>query len=84
VAAKASVDIQDVSYARLFACAVALICACTCTKFNIVICEPMSIFSLSYQLSGKFISLGLCVVVIILVGHFEMFVILLLVIESMV
>jgi hypothetical protein len=31
VAAKAALDIQNVSYARLFACAVALICACTCT-----------------------------------------------------
>ncbi len=48
VDAKAAVDIQDVSCARLFACAVALICACTCTKFNVVICEPMIIFSLSY------------------------------------
>jgi hypothetical protein len=31
VAAKAAVDIQNVSYAHLYACAVALICACTCT-----------------------------------------------------
>ena len=46
VAAKAALDIKTGSYARLFACAVALICACTCTKLNIVICNPMSfIFS---------------------------------------
>jgi hypothetical protein len=49
VAAKADLDIQNVSYARLFACAVALICACTCTKLNIVICNPVIISSLSYR-----------------------------------
>ena len=49
VAAKAALDIQNVSYARLFACAVALICACTCTKLNIVICNPVIISSLSYR-----------------------------------
>ena len=49
VAAKAALDIKAVSYARLFACAVALICACTCTKLNIVICNPMIISSLSYR-----------------------------------
>ncbi len=49
VAAKAALDIQNVSYARLFACAVALFCACTCTKLNIVICNPMIISSLSYR-----------------------------------
>jgi hypothetical protein len=49
VAAKAALDIQDVSYARLFACAVALICAFTCTKLNIVICNPVIISSLSYR-----------------------------------
>ena len=49
VAAKAALEIQNVSYARLFACAVALICAFTCTQLNIVICNPVIISSLSYQ-----------------------------------
>jgi hypothetical protein len=48
VAAMAAVEIQNVSNARSFACGVALIVACTCTKFNIVICNPMIISSLIY------------------------------------
>ena len=45
VAAKAALDIQDVSYARLFACLVALI-LCLYEHYDIiVICNPSPIIS---------------------------------------
>ncbi len=43
VAAKANVDIKDVSYARLFACPVALIlCLYADYYVNIVVCKSQS------------------------------------------
>jgi predicted LPLAT superfamily acyltransferase len=45
VAAKAALDIQDVSYARLFACPVTLI-LCLYAQYDIVvICNPSPIIS---------------------------------------
>jgi hypothetical protein len=51
VAAKADVDIKDVSYARLFACPVALIlCLYADYYVNIVVCNPSLIISfMGYQ-----------------------------------
>jgi hypothetical protein len=45
VAAKAALDIQDVSYARLFACPVALILCLSAHYDIIVICNPSPIIS---------------------------------------
>ena len=45
VAAKAALDIQDVSYARLFACPVALILCLHAHYDIIVICNPSPIIS---------------------------------------
>jgi hypothetical protein len=50
IAAKADVDIQDVSYARLFACPVTLIlCLYADYYVNIVVCNPsLVIFFMGY------------------------------------
>ncbi len=45
VAAKAALDIQDVSYARLFACSFALILCFYAHYDIIVICNPSPIIS---------------------------------------
>jgi hypothetical protein len=45
VAAKAALDIQDVSYARLFACSFALILCLSAHYDIIVICNPNPIVS---------------------------------------
>ncbi len=50
VAAKAALDMKDVSYARLFACPVPLILCLSAHYDIIVICNPSSIISaLGYQ-----------------------------------
>jgi hypothetical protein len=50
VAAKAALDIQDVSYARLFACTVTLILYLYAHQVNIVICNPsLIVSSLGYR-----------------------------------
>ena len=49
VAAKAAVDIQHVSYARLLACPFTLILCLCANLVNIVVCYPSPIiFSLGY------------------------------------
>jgi predicted LPLAT superfamily acyltransferase len=45
IAAKAALDIQDVSFARLFACPVTLILCLHAHQVNIVICNPSMKFS---------------------------------------
>jgi hypothetical protein len=50
VAAKAALDMKDVSYARLFACSVPLIFCLSAHYDIIVICNPSPIISaLGYQ-----------------------------------
>ena len=50
VGAKAALDIQDVSFARLFACPVTLILCLYAHYDIIVICNPSPVFSaLSYR-----------------------------------
>jgi hypothetical protein len=45
IAAKADLDIEDVSYARLFACSFALILCLSARYDIIVICNPSPIIS---------------------------------------
>ena len=77
VAAKASLDSQDVSYARLFACPVTLILCLYAHYDIIVICKPSPIiFSLRYRVIN-FIGVKRIVRVIVVIiseGQFEMLV----------
>jgi hypothetical protein len=87
VLAKAALDIQDVSYARLFACPATLILCLYAHYDIIVICNPSLIISfLGYRVINFIgvIRIVRVIVVIILEGQFEMLVLLLLVMESMV
>jgi hypothetical protein len=87
VAAKAALDIQDVSYARLFACPITLILCMYVRSDTIVYVIPVRLFL--PLVIGVINFIGVirivrAIVVIILEGQFEMLVLLLLVMESMV
>jgi len=77
VAAKAALDMKDVSYARLFACPVTLILCLYAHYDIIVICKPSPIiFSLRYRVIN-FIGVKRIVRVIVVIiseGQFEMLV----------
>ena len=73
VAAKAALDIPDVSYARLFACPVTLILCLYAHYDIIVICNPSLIISfLGYRVINSIgiIRIVRIIVVIILEGQF--------------